>query len=115
MNAFKIISRIVEQAYIVFEIQIKTKQIIIKFTLHIIERIKLWDLEENNVIEALVFPDEVVAGHGKRFIAHKAKNSKIIRAIYEYRQNVPFVITVYAPSKERYFQGGNNYADKILP
>lgn len=114
MNILKIISRKIKKSCIAFEIQAKSKNITIKFTLHAIERAKLWHLEENEVISALIFPDEVVVGHGERFVAHKVKDYRLIRVIYEYRNEVPFVITVYAPSKERYFQGGNIYADKIL-
>lgn len=112
---YKIISRTKEKFYIRFELQVKSKTLTLKFTPHAIERIKLWHMEEGEVINALLFPDEVVTGHGERFIAHKVKNSRIIRAIYEYRDKIPFVVTVYAPSKERYFQGGKTYADKILP
>ena len=115
VNSIKIISRNIEKSYTTFKVLVKNKNIEVKFTIHAIDRIKRWDIKENEVINALIFPDEVVIGHGKRFIAHKIKNSRIIRTIYEYRDKIPFVITVYAPSKERYFQGGNKYADKILP
>ena len=115
VNAYKIISRKIENSYISFKIEAKSKKITINFTPHVIERAKLWRLKESEIIDALLFPDEVVTGHGKRFIAHKVRGSSVIRVIYDYRDKTIFVITVYVPSKERYFQGGNNYADKILP
>jgi hypothetical protein len=60
-------------------------------------------------------PDEVIIDQRQRFIAHKRKNSRLIRIIYEYQEGIPVAITVYAPEAKRYFQGGGKYADKILP
>lgn len=37
-----------------------------------------------------------------------------MRCIYEYKENIPIVITVYFPYKTRFYEGGDNYADKIL-
>lgn len=111
----KIVSRDVDFLYITFTIETNGKTIKIKVTQHALQRAKLWQVTEIELIKTLIFPDEVIMGHSNRFIAHKVKNSKIIRVVYEYRDKIPYVITVYAPSKERYFQGGNIYADKILP
>lgn len=100
--------------YTTYKLKINERQIIIKLTRHAIERIKYWELTEEEVINALIFPEEVVIGHGERFIAHKCKGIRVIRIIYEYRENIPVVITVYVPRRERYFQGGGKYADKIF-
>jgi hypothetical protein len=56
-----------------------------------------------------------VTGHNNRFIAHKRYNGHIIRAVYEYDINLPVLVTVYYPTAKRYFKGGRNFADKILP
>lgn len=62
----------------------------------------------------ILHPDEVVVGHGGRFIAHKALNGYIVRIVYEYEDIFPVVITLYVANKERYWKGGGIYADKIL-
>ncbi len=54
-------------------------------------------------------------GHNNRFIANKRYNGHIIRAVYEYDINIPVLVTVYYPTAKRYFKGGRNFADKILP
>ena len=47
-------------------------------------------------------------------MAHKKYGTHIVRAIYEYENDLPVVVTVYYPSAKRYFRGGT-YADRILP
>ena len=49
-----------------------------------------------------------------RYIAHKRHGEHIIRAVYEYNGEMPVVITVYFPYAERYYKGGETYADKIF-
>lgn len=115
MGKIKIISKTAWKDWVSFKIEVKEKILEVILTNHALERIKCWRLEEAEVLSALVFAEEVVLGHGNRFIAHKLRNSHIIRIIYEYQNNIPKVITIYVPSKTRYFQGGGKYADKILP
>lgn len=85
------------------------------FTWHSLDRVAVWNLSVEQVLETLLFPEEVVTGHFNRFIAHKRNKAHIIRAIYEYNRSLPVLITVYYPSADRYFKGGGNFADKILP
>jgi len=66
------------------------------------------------IIETLLFPEEVLVGHNKRFIAHHRYENHIVRAVYEYENNIPVLVTVYFPYKDRYFKGGNIYENKIF-
>ncbi|RLG13265.1 hypothetical protein DRN69_05925 [Candidatus Pacearchaeota archaeon] len=78
------------------------------------ERIKKWKLKETMIIETLLFPEEVLVGHNKRFIAHRRYENHTVRAVYEYENNIPVLVTVYFPYKDRYFKGGNIYENKIF-
>ncbi|MCK4485550.1 MAG: hypothetical protein KAU38_02175 [Desulfobacterales bacterium] len=86
----------------------------ILFLDHSIERAKKWQLSIEQVGECLLLPDEVLIGHFVRYIAHKVIGKHLIRAVYEYVEALPVVITVYFPYLDRYFQGGSTYEDKIL-
>lgn len=99
---------------ILYRIDCKSKTIEILFTFHAIQRIKRWNLDENKIIETLLFPEEVLLGHYKRFIAHRQYEEHLLRAVYEYDNCIPVVITVYYPYKQRYFRGGGQYEDKIF-
>lgn len=79
-----------------------------------LKELKKWQLSEKMVIETLLFPEEVLIGHRGRYIAHKRFGSHIVRAIYEYDEKLPVLITVYFPYIDRYFKGGDIYEDKIL-
>lgn len=114
MPKFNILKKEQSVYYTTYKIKINEREIVIKFTRHAIDRLECWKLTGQEVLRALLFPDEVVIGHRQRFIAHKCKGKRVIRIIYEYRENIPVVITVYVPQKERYFQGGGKYADKIF-
>ena len=98
-----------------YEIEVGSVRLQLLFTWHSLDRIAVWSLSVEQVLEALLFPDEVVTGHFNRFIAHKRQKEHIIRAIYEYNMNLPVIVTVYYPSANRYFEGGEKFADKILP
>ena len=52
------------------------------FTWHSLDRIDIWGLNVEKVLDALLFPEEVVTGHFNRFIAHKRHNEHIVRAVY---------------------------------
>jgi hypothetical protein len=114
MAEIKILKK--EQAiyYTTYHLKINGKQLIIKFTRHATDRAKSWKLTDREILNAVIFPEEVVTGHGHRFIAHKCKGTRLIRIIYEYREHIPVIITVYVPQRQRYFEGGGKYEDKIL-
>lgn len=115
VSKVEITSRSIQKDGVSFEIRVRENTLKVILTNHALERIERWRLKEIEVLAALFFAEEVVIGHGNRFIAHKSRNKHIIRIIYEYQNDIPKVITVYAPIKARYFQGGGKYANKILP
>ncbi|WP_048151884.1 DUF4258 domain-containing protein [Palaeococcus ferrophilus] len=90
------------------------KQCTILLTFHSIERARKWRIGEEEVVETLLKPAEVLRGHHNRLIAHKPLNDHIVRVIYEYEESSPVVVTVYVPRKSRYFKGGGLYEDRVL-
>lgn len=98
----------------IYEVRVDRKLIRIRFSFHALQRISTWQITVRRVLEALLFPEEVVRGHRNRFIAHRRYGSHLVRAVYEYEGNTPVMITVYFPSAERYFQGGRSHEDQIL-
>ena len=98
----------------IYEVKAGRKAVRIRFSFHALQRITTWQITERKVLEALLFPDEVVRGHRNRFIAHRRYGSHLVRAVYEYEAKMAVVITVYFPSAERYYQGGRSHEDQIL-
>ena len=84
------------------------------FLYYALERAQKWELSIEQIAEALFSPDEVLKGHFDRYIAHKLYDKHILRAVYEYDNNIPVLVTVYYPYAKRYFQGGLTYEDKIF-
>ena len=83
-------------------IKVNDKKIKILVTFHCINRLKKWGIEINKLLKSLINPEEVLKGHFKRYIAHKRYNNHLIRAVYEYDDSLPVVITVYFPYSTRY-------------
>jgi hypothetical protein len=98
----------------IYEVTADAKRVSILFTFHCLERIARWRLTDRKVLQALLFPEEVVVGHRNRYIAHRRSRGHVVRAVYEYEGKMPAVITVYYPPAGRYFRGGGVYEDKIL-
>jgi hypothetical protein len=98
----------------IYDVTANGKKVSILITFHALERISRWRLTDRKVLQALLFPEEVVRGHRIRYIAHRRSRGHVLRAVYEYERNMPVVITVYYPAAERYFKGGGVYEDKIL-
>jgi len=99
----------------IYRILAKERTVSILLTFHTLERITTWCLTEHAVLRTLLFPEEVLRGHRGRFIAHRRAGRHIVRAVYEYKGDMPVVITVYHPLAKSYFQGGGTYEDRILP
>jgi len=97
-----------------YHIKAENKEVKIIITWHAIERMNRWGLKKELVIESLLYPEEVLVGHHNRYIAHKRYQSHLVRAIYEYGNHIPIVVTVYFPLIKRYFKGGKIYADRIF-
>ena len=112
--SFKIIEKQFHARGEVFRINIDGSIIGILYTHHALERINQWRLSAESVLETLLYPEEVIVGHRGRYIAHKRYGNHLIRAVYEYDATLPVLITVYYPRYDRYFEGGEKYADKIF-
>src|SRR3989304_5148176 len=93
-------------------IQEKTRNIPCLF--HALERIKKWAVKDEMIVETLLLPEEVLVGHGNRYIAHRRYGDHLVRAVYEYENDLPISLTVYFPYRERYYKGGGTYEDKIF-
>ena len=113
-DSFKITGKQFHTKGEIFCIDINGAVTKILYTHHALERIKQWEIPSESVTEALMFPEEVIVGHRGRFIAHKRYGNHLIRAVYEYDATLPVVLTVYYPRSDRYFEGGEKYADKIF-
>jgi hypothetical protein len=112
--SFKIVGKQFHARGEVFRIDINGFTTEILYTYHAHERIKQWGILSESVAETLLFPEEVIVGHRGRFVAHKRYGNHLVRAVYEYDADLPVLITVYYPRSDRYFEGGEKYADKIF-
>jgi len=97
-----------------FEVKINGKVTRIVITWHALDGADDYNTSANELINFLIYPEEVVRGHVNRFIAHKRLNRHLARVIYEYENETIVVITFYISYVNRYFRGGI-YEDKILP
>ena len=113
MNA-TIINKILQPKGILFTFEKKGKKIQILFLTHATDRMAKWNLTPEMVGETLLEPEEVLIGHHERFIAHRCYEEHILRAVYEYDNGIPTLITVYFPYKDRYYEGGERFENKIL-
>jgi len=86
----------------------------ILFLFHAKDRMKKWGITDKMVVEALLWPEEVLVGHRERFIAHRRYGDHVVRAVYEYKKELPVLVTVYFPYVKRYFKEGGIYEDKIF-
>ena len=41
------------------------------------------------VAETLLLPEEVIIGHRNRYIAHRRYGNHLVRAVYEYAEELP--------------------------
>jgi|SRR5713101_7594522 hypothetical protein len=98
----------------IYKVAINGRTVSILLTFHALERIAKWQLTEQAVLRSLLYPEEVLRGHRDRFIAHRRSGRHIVRAVYEYEDDLPVVVTVYHPLARRYFQGEGIYENHIL-
>ncbi len=112
--AVEIIERQAHHKGEVYVIRIFGRIVKILFVFHAIERIKPWGITEEMVAETLLLPEDVLVGHRNRYIAHKRYGDHLVRAVYDYEDDLPILATVYFPYKDRYFKGGEVYEDKIF-
>src|SRR4030065_1926537 len=112
--AIEIIDRQTHAKGVLYTIKVSDKITGILYLFHAIERIKKWGITEEMVAETLLIPEEVLVGHRDRYIAHRRYDDHLVRAIYEYEEELPVLLTVYFPYAARYFKGGSIYEDKIF-
>ena len=98
----------------IFTFSIGDEQRKILYLFHALDRIQKWRLTTELIAETMLLPEEIVIGHRMRYIAHKRYNDHLIRAVYEYEEGIPVLVTVYFPYSDRYFRGGGIYEDKIF-
>ncbi len=96
-----------------FEVKSDTKVIHVVLTWHALDGADEYNISANELINFLIYPEEVIRGHANRFIAHKGLNRHLARVIYEYENETIVVITFYISHVNRYFRGGI-CEDKIL-
>lgn len=111
----ELIAREDHEKGVICKFQVEGKSIAVLFLYHAVEGMKKWNLAEEMVGETLVDPEEVLVGHNNRLIAHRRYGEHIVRAVYEYENNLPVLVTVYFPYSEKYFEGDKRYEDKIFP
>ncbi len=111
---FEILDKISNPKGMLYSVRINGYIVNILFLFHAIQRMKKWGISDKIVIETMLRPEEVLAGHRSRYIAHRRYENHVIRAVYEYQKDLPVLITVYFPYIDRYFKGGRIYEDKIF-
>jgi len=97
-----------------FEVKVNEKVIRVVLTWHALDGADDYNISVNELLNFLIYPEEVIRGPVNRFIAHKRLNRHLARVIYEYENETIVVITFYISHANRYFRGGI-YEDKILP
>jgi hypothetical protein len=112
--AIEIIEKIPHGKGILYKIRADDKEVAVLFLSHAIDRIKKWKITEHMAVETLVSPEEVLVGHRDRLIAHRRYGEHLLRAVYEYEEGLPALVTLYFPYAGRYWQGGGAYEDQIL-
>ncbi len=71
----------------------------VTFIPHALDRMKKRGITEKMVLETLKDPEKVVEGYGGRKIAQKMLDDKLLRVIYEEKEDKLEVITAYLTSK----------------
>lgn len=95
-------------------IKVEEKTVHILITHHAIDGAVDYGTTIEDLIESLIYPEEVVKGHLNRFVAHKKLNHHLKRIVYEYEGETVVVITFYMSHVDRYYKGGI-HEDRILP
>lgn len=77
----------------------------IRFTEHAESRMLRYGISEEDVVECIMKPDEVLSGYRGRKIAHEYMDRHMLRVVYE-EDDLITVITVYLAKRERYGRRG---------
>ena len=81
-------------------LKVDEREVTLLLTNHLLDAAEEYDVGMERVLNALLFPDEVVRGHSGRFVAHKLLNDYLIRVVYGYENNVPVVINYILQERE---------------
>jgi hypothetical protein len=76
----------------IYHVAVEDKSVKILVTNHAEERINRWNLDVKMVFETLLYPEDVLVGHRGRFIAHKRYGMHLVRAIYEYENDLSVLV-----------------------
>ena len=109
-----ITDRVIHTSGLLFTFTKESKSVQVLILTHAMDRMAKWKLTPEMIGETLLEPEEVLIGHHNRLIAHKCYEQHILRAVYEYDELIPTLVTVYFPYKERYFKGGGQFENQIL-
>lgn len=95
------------------KVDVEGQCVTVLFTWHAIDTMEDYNVSMENVLNFLINAEEIIRGHGNRFIAHQRLDSYLARVVYEYEHETVVVVTFYISHTNRYFKGGL-YEDKIL-
>lgn len=87
----------------------------VTFIPHAEERLKDRGIPRELVISTIEKPDSLDEGYGGRKVAQRSLNGKLIRVIYEERDDEILIITAYITSKIKKYTGVDRNEDHIRP
>ena len=77
---------------------------LIKFTKHALERMKIWSITKEEIIEKINNPENELNDSYGNIIAHKVKKKYLLRVFYYNGEDSKVVITAYKTTKiDKYF------------
>lgn len=94
------------------EAGLESVEVVVSF--HALARARRWHTGLENVLRALVAPEEVLRGHRGRFVAHRRDARGLLRVVYAYERAAPFVVTIHHPSATLEFEGRSTHEDHVL-
>lgn len=72
---------------------------LIKFTKHALERMRIRGITKEEVIDALTNPEKELNDSQGNLIAHKVKEKHLLRVFYYVEEESKIVVTAYKTSK----------------
>lgn len=72
---------------------------VIQFTKHALNQIKLRNIEKTDINNTLKNPDKVLKDAFGNFIAQKKIDDYLLRVVYQYKKDIKKIITAYKTTK----------------
>ena len=72
---------------------------LIKFTKHALERMKIRSITKEEIIDAISNPEKEINDSFGNIIAHKMKKKYLLRVFYYIKEDSKIIITAYKTSK----------------